>query len=89
LPAGKLWLKLTAMIKTSKLTDEIATVIPPAIRDALGLKPGDTLVYSVTRHGVVIRRQDGAPDDDPFAAFDEWGDAEDEAAYADFKPPAG
>lgn len=67
---------------TSRLTSKSQTVVPRAIRDRLGLKPGDTLRYKITPAGIVIEKR---PDqeDDPFAEFSEWGMAEDEAAFKD------
>jgi antitoxin PrlF len=63
----------------SKLTSKAQTVIPRAIRQQLGLAPGDSIVYRVTDRGVLIEKE--APVDDPFANFTEWADEADDAAY--------
>lgn len=66
---------------TSKITSKSQTVIPRDIREKLGLKPGDRVIYRQTAEGIVIEKM--MPEDDPFAVFTEWSSAEDEAAYAD------
>lgn len=66
---------------TSKITSKSQTVIPRDIREKLGLKPGDRVMYRQTAEGIVIEKM--MPEDDPFAVFTEWSSAEDEAAYAD------
>lgn len=74
---------------TSKLSSECQTVIPHAIRERLGLRPGDTVRYVVREGEVVLERataEGGASagiEDDPFTAFVEWGREADERAYAD------
>ena len=64
----------------SKVSVRSQTVISRAVRERLGLKPGDTLRYRLTEEGVLI---DKAPRevDDPFAAFSEWSGSSDEKAY--------
>ena len=66
----------------SKVSVKSQTVIPREVREELGLRPGDTLRYRRTNHGVLI---DKAPTDldDPFASFSEWSGEADEKAYAD------
>lgn len=71
-----------AKTATSKLTSRSQTVIPRAIRDRLGIGPGDTLRYVETERGVVLEKAIPASDD-PFATFSEWAGAADEKAYAD------
>lgn len=72
----------TSPVATSKLTSKAQTVVPRAIRERLGLRPGDTLRYRVTKSGVVI---DKRPDTegDPFVEFGEWSGPEDEEAFKD------
>lgn len=69
-------------IITSKLTSKAQTVVPRAIRERLGLRPGDTLRYRITKAGIVIDRR---PDreDDPFVEFTEWAGLEDDEAFKD------
>ena len=71
-----------APVITSRLTSKAQTVVPRIIRERLGLKPGDTLRYRITRAGIVIDRR---PDreDDPFVEFAEWAGAEDDEAFKD------
>jgi antitoxin PrlF len=64
----------------SKVSVKSQTVLPRAVRNELGINPGDTLRYRLTERGVLI---DKAPSeaDDPFATFSEWSSAADEKAY--------
>lgn len=71
------------MIK-SRVTTKVRTTIPQPIRSALGLKPGDEIVYEVLDgERVVIRRATAPPVEDPVATFQEWAGAADREAYAD------
>jgi antitoxin PrlF len=67
----------------SRVSVKSQTVLPRAVRDRLGIKPGDTLRYRITDAGVLIDKAQPSDADDPFAAFSEWSGAADEAAYAD------
>jgi antitoxin PrlF len=50
----------------SRLTERSQTTIPAAIRDALHLKPGETIQYSLMPGGkVVMSRYQGEEHDDP------------------------
>jgi antitoxin PrlF len=69
-------------IATSKLTSKAQTVVPRAIRERLGLRPGDTVRYRLTKAGVVIDKRP-AGTDDPFVEFVEWAEVEDEEAFGD------
>lgn len=42
------------MAHTSTLNDNCATTIPKAVRDALGMQPGDALQWSVLRDGTLL-----------------------------------
>lgn len=68
---------------TSRVTSKAQTTIPKAVRVALGLAEGDTLVYEIVDGAVVLRRHAEHEVDDPFALFDEWAGDEDRRAYAD------
>jgi antitoxin PrlF len=70
------------MIK-SKLTTKAQTTIPSPVRNALHLKAGDELVYSIEGDRVILTKADRGPIDDPFATFDEWASEADRQAYAD------
>ena len=63
----------------SKVSVKSQTVLPRDVRENLGIKPGDTLRYRLTKDGVLL---DKAPSeaDDPFATFSEWASAADEKA---------
>lgn len=64
----------------SKVSVKSQTVLPRAVREKLGIKPGDTLRYRLTDEGVLVDKMP-AETDDPFAAFSEWSSAADEKAY--------
>lgn len=67
----------------SRITAEAQTIIPEAVRTALGLREGDELVYEIDGDRVVVRRFAAV---DPFATFTEWTSEADCRAYADFSP---
>ena len=68
---------------TSRLSSKAQTTIPKAVRGALGLREGDTIVYQIVEDGVLMRRALAEVADDPFQLFDEWAGDEDREAYAD------
>jgi antitoxin PrlF len=65
----------------SCISSGFRTVIPKAVREWLGLKPGDFLRYVVEGRRVIIQRANVEVEDDPFATFDEWSSKADEDAY--------
>lgn len=65
----------------SKITSKTQTVIPKAVREKLGLKPGDFIRYRVEGKRVVIERVGTKAESDPFATFTEWSGEADEKAY--------
>ena len=68
----------------SKLTSKAQTTIPQPVRAALGLQPGDELLYEITDGRVILARaQRGTMADDPFRTFEEWRSEADTRAYAD------
>lgn len=68
---------------TSKLTSKAQTTIPQAVRDALQLKEGDEIAYTVEDGRVVLTRARTEPaGDDPFVTFTEWDSEADRKAYA-------
>jgi antitoxin PrlF len=69
---------------TSKITSKAQTTIPQPVRNALGLKTGDELVYEIQDDRVIITKPKKQPIDDPFATFTEWDSATDQKAYAEF-----
>jgi antitoxin PrlF len=68
---------------SSKVSVKGQTVIPREVRKRLGLKPGDTLHYRVTDHGVLLDKAPTPEVDDTFASFSEWASEADERAYRD------
>ena len=80
----------TRAVVTSRLTSKAQTLVPREIRDRLGLRPGDTLRYRVTRAGVLIDERPEPESDpvsnsfsDPFVEFVEWANREDDEAFSD------
>lgn len=69
---------------TSKLTSKAQTTIPQAVRNALRLREGDEIEYSILEGKVVISRAQKHEQsaDDPFVAFSEWDSEADRKAYA-------
>jgi antitoxin PrlF len=65
----------------SRLTSKAQTVIPKAVRDRLGLKPGDLVRYVMEEGRVTIERAKLEAEDDPFATFGEWAGEADDKAY--------
>ncbi len=66
----------------SKISVKSQTVLPREVRERLGIKPGDTLVYRMDEDSIRLEKSRVRPEDDPFAAFTEWASAEDDDAYA-------
>ena len=70
------------MIK-SWISAKAQTVLPVAVRQHLGVCPGDEIIYEITGPGeVTVRRAFAAAGEDPFALFVEWSTEADEQAYA-------
>jgi len=68
----------------SRLTSKGQATIPVAVRKALRLKEGDSVLFDLKKGKVSLRRADQL--DRAFlnlseAAFDEWNSPEDEAAF--------
>jgi len=64
---------LTARIdefeEISTVTDKGQTTVPKSIRQRLGIKPGDKIVYCVGETGVSLRRAAGTQDDPVIGSF--------------------
>ena len=67
----------------SKLTAKAQTTVPQSVRIALGLEPGDELVYEIEGNRAVLRKA-STELEDPFALFTEWAGEIDSEDYADF-----
>ena len=71
-------------MQTSKLSSKSQVTLPKEIRDALGARPGDTIVYEV--EGNVVRLKRLEPFDAAFHkalsnTLSEWASDEDEVAF--------
>jgi AbrB family looped-hinge helix DNA binding protein len=69
----------------SKLTAKAQTTVPKAVREALGAKPGDVLVYRIGKGGKVTLAK-AEPLDRAYlksleSTLSEWASAEDARAY--------
>ena len=67
-----------------KLTSKAQTTLPKQVREALGVKPGDMLVYRIAKGKVTLARAE--PLDRTYlkaveSTLSEWASAEDAAAY--------
>ncbi|WP_028577375.1 AbrB/MazE/SpoVT family DNA-binding domain-containing protein [Desulfomicrobium escambiense] len=75
------------MLAIAKITSKGQTTIPQAVRDALGVRPGDAIVWEVNRDGVARVRKVAPLDEEYLSAVEaglsEWNCAEDEEAYRD------
>ncbi len=77
-------MKITA---SSKLTSKSQATIPRPIRDFLGVRPGDSVVFEIERDQKVIVRK-ATPMDIEFlraveGTLSEWSSQYDEEAYGD------
>lgn len=84
LAGGKERSYLSDMIH-SRLTSKSQTTVPRAVREALGIGPGDRVVWEVENGRVAIRRLTLIDPRDPFvnnfSTFTEWADDLDEEAF--------
>jgi len=67
-----------------KITSKAQTTLPKEVREALGVKPGDMLVYRIAKGKVTLARAE--PMDRAYlkaveSTLSEWSSAEDAAAY--------
>ncbi len=70
----------------SKITAKAQTTVPKEVRSALGVKPGDTLVYRISKGKVTLARAE--PLDRAYlkaveSTLAEWASEEDAKAYDD------
>ena len=73
-------------MKLSRLSSKGQVTIPKAIRESIGVEPGDLIAYEIhdgrvtlTRVGLVV----GATGERLTATLDEWNTLEDEEAFHD------
>jgi AbrB family looped-hinge helix DNA binding protein len=69
-----------------KITSKAQTTVPKEVREALGVKAGDTLVYRIAKGKVTVARAE--PLDRAYlksleSTLSEWASAEDAKAYDD------
>jgi antitoxin PrlF len=74
------------MVATSTMSSKGQITVPKEIRERLGARPGDTMIYEVLNDVVTLKRLE--PFDAAFHAaltgtLDEWSTPEDEAAFDD------
>jgi antitoxin PrlF len=67
-----------------KVTSKAQTTLPKEVREALGIKPGDTVVYRITKGKVTLARAE--PMDRAYlqaveSTLSEWNSPEDAEAY--------
>jgi AbrB family looped-hinge helix DNA binding protein len=68
---------------TSRLSAKGRTVVPKAVREALGVGPGDQLGYAIQSGRVLLSAiKRPRAEDDPFTCFDEWASPADTEGYA-------
>lgn len=70
----------------SKITSKSQTTVPREVREALNVKPGDTLVYRIAKGKVTVARAE--PLDRAYlksleSTLSEWNSREDAEAYDD------
>jgi antitoxin PrlF len=73
-------------VLASRLSSKGQVTLPKKVREVLGARPGDTILYEVAENLVRIRRAE--PFDKAFHAalsstLDEWMSEEDEQAFRD------
>lgn len=68
----------------SRITTKAQTTVPQAVRKALGLSPGDEIVWEIDGDSVIVTRA-GAPDMfvGNFSTFTEWATEADREAFRD------
>jgi antitoxin PrlF len=66
---------------SARVTSKSQLVLPKAVRERLGVGPGDTLVFRFDAQGVRVEKM--VAQDDPFATFEEWSSAADDESYRD------
>lgn len=69
------------MLARSTITSKGQTTIPLAVRQRLGLQPGDEIAFREEGDRIVVLRVTPEGGEDPFVSFDEWAGDADERAY--------
>lgn len=73
---------MAASIRKARLGAKARVVLPKAVQEALGLKPGDTVAFVIDGADVRVARTPCIADD-LFGCFSEWASEADRKGYAD------
>jgi antitoxin PrlF len=71
-----------ATVRKAKLGAKARLVLPKEVRQALGLKPGDSFAFLIDGEDVRLVRTP-IEGDDRFVTFSEWASEADRKGYAD------
>jgi bifunctional DNA-binding transcriptional regulator/antitoxin component of YhaV-PrlF toxin-antitoxin module len=75
--------KAESRFVTSRLGANGRTVVPRAVRAALGVRRGDQIGYTIRSGRVILSAITRPPAEDaPFTCFDEWSSLADTEGYA-------
>jgi antitoxin PrlF len=75
--------KAGSRLVTSRLGVKGQTIVPKAVREALGVGPGDQIGYSIQSGRVLLSAiKRPLAKDNPFTCFDEWASPADTEGYA-------
>jgi antitoxin PrlF len=75
-------MSVAATVRKAKLGARARLVLPKEVRQALGLRPGDSFAFLIDGENVRVVRMP-AEDDDRFVTFSEWASEADRKGYAD------
>jgi len=67
---------------SSKMTSKSQTTVPRAVRAALKLATGDTILYAIDGDQVIMTKAVAVPIEAPSSSYEEWNSADDRIAYA-------
>lgn len=73
---------MAASVRKVRLGAKAQVVVPKEVRQALGLKPGDSFAFVIDGEDIRIVRTP-ADGNDPFACFSEWASEADRKGYGD------
>jgi AbrB family looped-hinge helix DNA binding protein len=76
-------------MKPLKLTSKNQTTIPKEIRQQLGIKAGDAIIFQIKKDGTIILKKAKPFDKDYLEALEhtlsEWNSKEDDDAFSDLQ----
>jgi AbrB family looped-hinge helix DNA binding protein len=64
------------MISTAKISKKGQIVIPKEIRKVIGLGPGDRVIFTLTKKGALVTKQEGSPFDKYYGFLNKPGSSE-------------